>query len=276
MKSNDLAKPATTLVVAVVLSVLLGSSGNAASILVDFGPSNNDDGRATTNPDVNGNYWNSWRPIEGDDASAPDNIPTGTAITNLISTTNFTTPVSLTTTTSTFRTNGILSGGLLSPNPALLGDFAIGTATEDYFFLGVNDLSIGGNATSGGILISGLTPGSPYNMRFFGTRNTTAETRETQYAVTDTLGTHTANLVISGNNIGSDGAYDGNDNHIASLTGLIANAGGQLQLDVSRVQGSFAYLGIMEISGSVPEPASLTLAGLGAAMLGLGFVRRRR
>ena len=34
-----------------------------------------------------------------------------------------------------FMTNGILNGGLLAPSAALLGEYAITTAMQDYFFL---------------------------------------------------------------------------------------------------------------------------------------------
>ena len=38
---------------------------SADTFLVDFGPSNDADGRAVTNPDPFGRYWNSWRPQPG-------------------------------------------------------------------------------------------------------------------------------------------------------------------------------------------------------------------
>lgn len=37
--------------------------------------------------------------------------------------------------TTGFLSNGIKNGGLLEPDTELLGDFAINTATQDYFLL---------------------------------------------------------------------------------------------------------------------------------------------
>jgi hypothetical protein len=107
------------------------------------------------------------------------------------------TPVDLKVTSSGWAANGIQSGGLLNPSSALLGTFAIASATEDYFFI-----STQGNTET--LRISGLNPERSYNMRFYGSRNTTT-TRITTYAADG----KSVQLQTSGNNIGNDGVYDG-------------------------------------------------------------------
>jgi hypothetical protein len=219
----------------VVLAAVLGIAGMARAefrVLIDFGPSDDINGRATASPDVNGNYWNSWRPLPGGTAHTPPITFPGT----IVDTANNATSISLTETNS-FDSNGRNNGGLLAPDAGLLGDFAINTATEDYWFE-----STGGAA----IRISGLEPGLMYNLRMFGTRESTS-TRITRYTVTDANGDHSVELQTSGAGIGT-GGYDGNNDTIVGLYNLMPTAAGELYLDVAIVTGGFAYLGILEIT----------------------------
>lgn len=241
--------------VVILVAMMAGVAEAAYRVLIDFGPANDDDGRATVSPDVNGNYWNSWRPLPGGTA-----IPNGeTFAGTVIDTDNTATSVGLEMTNS-FNSNGVVNGGLLAPNSALLGDFAIDTATEDYWFE-----SVGGAA----INISGLDPAQTYNLRMFGTRETT-DVRITRYTAIDAFGSQFVELQTSGSGIGT-GGYNGNNDTIVSLDNLTPTVAGEIELDVAIVEGGFAYLGILEIV-EVPEPTTVSLLMVG----GLALLRRRK
>jgi hypothetical protein len=213
----------------------------AQTILVDFGPNNDVDGRATSNPDSNGNHWNSWRPVLGYTNNGPY-VTAGMSTNNLITTANVATEISLVVTANFTGANGILNGGLHAPDgpdSGLLGNFAIETATEDYFF---------DSYQGGAIKVTGLDPKYFYNFRFFGTREWSSATRETRYSVRGDNGTFTADLVTSGSNIGNNGTYDGNDDTIATVAGVAPTRTGEIYIDISDLQGGYSYIGIMEIT----------------------------
>ncbi len=240
---------------AAVVLALAGAAPAQLRVLIDFGPADDINGRATASPDVNGNYWNNWRPLPGGNA-----IPNGeTYQGTIIDTSNHSTTIGLVMTNS-FDSNGRNNGGLLAPDAGLLGDFAINTATEDYWFE-----SVGGAA----IKISGLEPGQMYNLRMFGTRESTS-TRITRYTVTDANGDQYVDLQTSGAGIGT-GGYNGNNDTIVGLYNLMSTAAGELDLDVAIVTGGYAYLGILEIT-AVPEPATIVLLLAGS----LTLLRRKK
>ena len=235
-------------------------------ILFDFGPRDTTNGRATLGPDVNGNHWNNWYPMSGG-----LDILTGEHVGSLVTTGGRVTPVSLTL-TAQFESNGRQNGGLLSPSSALLGDLAIATATEDYFFSTADGVQGGGNDDDGGgFMLSGLDRNLSYNFRFFGTRDST-ETRITEYRLFG-ADEHVATLQTSGNNIGTNGVYDGNDDEVVVFENVRTDEFGQIFFDQTLLQGSFAYLGLMEITVNVPEPSALLLAA--TCLAGWGFSGRR-
>jgi len=261
-------------VAAVLVAIGVGSpSANAVVIKIDFGRHDGGvNGQVTANPDVNGNYWNS---LYGN--GEPTGVFNAGYTASLISTTNAATSVVLTTTTA-WAANGYQNGGLQNPSAARLGDFAIETATRDYWF---------GQASSGRtdtkFDLSGLDPALTYNFRIFGSRGTT-ETRVSQYTLTG-LNTVSTTLQTSGADIGSgpdvntggvasngSGTYDGNDNTIAALNGVKPTAAGVISFTNHVQTSDFAYVNIMEIT-SAPEPASVGVIGaFGMLLLG----RRRR
>ncbi|RYZ97983.1 MAG: hypothetical protein EOP47_20420, partial [Sphingobacteriaceae bacterium] len=147
-----------------------------SKIFIDFGLNDKTNGLITTGPDVNGNYWT--------------NVPKTTSgtIVNIIDHKNVATGAVLTV-GSGFSSNGIVTGGLLAPSPALLGDLAINTATHDYFY-----------ATSASIKLTGLDHQKKYVFHIFGSREV-AETRETKYSITGSNNS-TFNLATSGTAIG--------------------------------------------------------------------------
>lgn len=206
--------------------------------LVDFGPSNDDDGRATSSPDSNGNTWNSWRPAAGG-----ANIPVGSTLSNLTTVDNSASTVSLEVSainSGSLSANGILNGGLLGangPSEAQLGKLAIESATEDYFFTG-------GEVE---ITLSGLDPNSRYTIRLFGSRTSTSE-RITQFSLESGLPYETlAYQRTSGENIGSNTPYDGNDDEIALFGGIPPNGSNEIVLKIEEAIGGNAYLAMMEI-----------------------------
>lgn len=199
----------------------------AQTFLIDFGRSNTNDGRQTTSPDVNGNYWNNMASF------AQTNVMM--SLNNLVGATNQSSIVSLTM-HGPWQANGILTGGLLNPDSGLLGDLAIPTATEDFYFLD-NQISATGSVT-----ISGLDTSKIYNVSFFGSRSITS-TRITTFS----SGGVSTNHQTSGTDIGSDGAYDGNDKNVATLAGLSPGADGTLVVQVQVASGQFAYINVMRI-----------------------------
>lgn len=197
------------------------------SLLIDFGPNDNVNGHAMASPDSNGRYWNNFVPP----------VNAGAALKNLVDSFSAkTTTVSLVITKEFVSHNGIYNGGLLSPTPALLGYFAQARATEDYFHT-----QTGGSR----LKVSGLNKASVYTLRFFGTR-ASATVLETRYTAEAGNGTYGTNMVTSGTDVGTDG-YDGNNDTIAELTGLVPDASGCIAVGISNVQGTQSYLGIMEI-----------------------------
>ncbi|WP_052573533.1 GDSL-type esterase/lipase family protein [Haloferula sp. BvORR071] len=239
------------------LVAALVSSLHARTLLVDFGPNNTTDGNVTPsgtpviNPgngstgvaDSNGNFWNN---VVGAGATGG---PVAMSYLNLIDTSNAPTGIGLTLGPN-WKSNGILNGGLLAPDSATLGSFAIAKATQDYLFID------GGNGNYATLNINNLDPGKLYNLRLFGTRNTT-DVRKTTYTVTGGNGIFSTLLQTSGTDIGGAGIH-GNNSTIATLSGLQTDASGQLSLRVTATEGGFAYLGILELSEGDAAPAIVT------------------
>ena len=214
---------------------------NPLSVLIDFGRHDGGvNGAVTLSPDHNGNYWNNIGNSSG-------TVAQNTSIANLVTINNTPTTLGLTVMSSTFQANGILNGGLITPDASLIGDFAVATATEDYFF-------INGNGLSGTLRLSGLDPTKRYNLGIFATRNTdTSSTRTSRYSVADVNGLHSVNLQTSGPGSGSPARPYGNDDTIVSLNGLVPGQTGVLDLVVTEANGSFAYIGVLQI---VPAASS--------------------
>lgn len=214
---------------------------NSGRVLIDFGRTNGADGNITMSPDINGNWWNNF--------AAPNPIPNLLKIEKLFTSDHAPTDIDITV-GSNWQSNGIQNGGLLAPNPTLLGDLAIGTVTEDYIFLG----QVGAVAP---IEISGLNPAKTYTFRVFGTR-VIDQTRETIYTISDANGSTSQTLQTSGLDIGEDGLYDGNDNTIIEFTGVQSTTSTKVKLELTAVTGGFAYIGALEIietgDASVIEP----------------------
>ena len=199
-------------------------------IRLDLGPANPLDGAQTPSPDVNGNHWNNWHWIRG---GVP--VIAGEHMGDLVTSTGKATSTGLII-TGGFIPVGIRNGGLLNPDPSKLGPLAIPEATEDFFFSDNLD-------APGGFMLTGLDPRQVYDLRLFGSRETSS-TRTTAYR----SGWHVDEVITSGTDIGSDGMYDGNDDTVVLLDGLRSDRFGQLFLDIKYVTGGLAYLNAIELS----------------------------
>ncbi|WP_193212652.1 hypothetical protein [Luteolibacter marinus] len=241
--------PGCTFLAAAVLApgLLLGGT-----IRIDFGPNDVTNGNPTTSPDSNGKYWNN---VTGNGAVAP-----GVLASNMVTDDN--TPTTLGVRIHPgWSANGIATGGLLAPDAGLLGDLAIDTATQDYFYVGGSEKA--------SMSITGLDPGKLYTFRFFATR-AADDVRESQYRITAGSGIASTTLQTSGVGIGDDGVYNGNDDEIAEIADVQADASGQVIVDVSIVQGGFAYVGAMEIVEGAAAPPIVAGADSGRLLIDFG------
>ncbi|WNJ20447.1 GDSL-type esterase/lipase family protein [Pontibacter sp. G13] len=202
------------------------------TFLFDLGPNDVTNGNITTGADANGHYWTN---LIGGSAGTPnsdaltiDNQSTDIQIKNL----------------SGFLSNGIQNGGLLAPEDSLLGDLAIATATQDYFF----------TTSSGTIALDGLNPGKGYVFTLFGTRNTTL-TRVTEYAFSG-ANAYVDSLQTSGTDLGGAG-YNGNNSTVVITPPIRPNANGRIVLNLDVVEGGFAYLGAIKMEEVDDHPTML-------------------
>jgi hypothetical protein len=216
----------------------------------DFGPDNDGlDGRSTQSPDSNGNHWNHWFAVPGD-----THILAGEHKSTLIDSTGKPTGVRWII-TGGFRVNGRRHGGLFAPNgpdPARLGELAVESATEDFFFSTADDLNGGSDDDlPGGFMFAGLDPALVHEFRIFGSRAHPAVHR-TQFTIHG--GTrHVAELQTSGQNLGGKGSSDANDHQILTISGVRPDAFGQVFVDMLALEGRLACINAMEIQVSAAE-----------------------
>lgn len=224
------------MLVPAILGLCVGLTARGEMFLVDLGRNNGTDGSAVSNPDASGRYWNNLD-------SATQNTEANRSRTNLVSTANQSSTIGITL-AGDWQSNGRLNGGLFDtngPQAWYLGEVAVEAATEDYYYLT-------GFGQTGSVTIAGLDPDKMYRVGFFGSRNFAGETRETTYSI----GAASVALITSGNNIGSDAAYDGNDDKVAKLTGISPDAGGVIVVEVEVTQGGFGYINTMTIEAYDP------------------------
>lgn len=212
------------------LGTLTTHAQTLRTFYVDFGPNDVTNGNITSSPDVNGNYWNNIT-----------NTSTTAASVYLVTNKNISSGALINITTA-FSSNGINNGGLLSPNAALLKDFAVNTATQDYFH----------TDNTGSFIIKGLDVSKGYVFSFFGTRND-PEIRKTNYTLVGKT-TYSATLQTSGTNLGGNG-YNGNNSTILTTGTIIPDTRGQITITVKRELGAFGYIGIMKIE-EVRQPVT--------------------
>ena len=204
------------------------------SLYFDFGSTT-----PTIGADANGNYWNSL-----------STFAANTAYPNLVDSTNTATPYNLTITTAFNGSNGGAGGGgLVSPEVAQLGKFAIASATGDYFYCG----------TSAGFKITGLDQNKVYVFSFFGSRTSTT-TRTTKFSlvgsnVTAVEGTQNTTGTAIGTVAGA--AYDANTNSIYTSTPITPDGTGTIKVTVTNMAGSYAHLNVMRMMESKGQAITL-------------------
>ncbi len=189
---------------------------------VDFGPADGVNGNATTNPDSNGNYWN----------NLTNPFATGISF-SLNNSNNVSTALNIEI-TDQFGANGILNGGLLAPSSALLGNYAISSATEDYFF----------TDTSGSITFTSLNTNHGYAFKIFGSREN-VESRETHYLI-EGFNSSSGTLQTSGLDIGA-GGYDGNTSTTYDSDIVFPDCNGTIKITVTKHTNAFAYINLLEL-----------------------------
>ncbi|HEY6913386.1 MAG TPA: Ig-like domain-containing protein, partial [Paludibacter sp.] len=188
-------------------------------VFVDFGLST---GTTPVGADSYGNYWN----------NSSDPAITAAAVA-LVDNTNVASGFNLYV-TAAFQANGPTAGGLTTPIASYLGEFAIATATQDYFY-----------ATAGALKITGLNVNKGYRFKLFGSRDNT-ETRKTQFVFTGSNSVTTTELQTSGSNIGGTG-INGNNSTILRSDLIYPTTAGEITIAVNKIAGSFAHLNIMKI-----------------------------
>lgn len=181
-------------------------------------------GTTPAGADTYGNYWNN--------ASDPAST---TAAVALVDNANVASGFSLSVTTTFSGANGPTAGGLTTPIPSYLGEFAIPTATQDYFY-----------ATASGLKITGLNTNKGYRFKLFGSRDNT-ETRKSQFVFTGSNSLTTPEYQTSGTGIGGEAGLNGNNSNILRTDVVYPTAAGEITIAVNKTAGSFAHLSIMKI-----------------------------
>lgn len=200
---------------------------------VDFGQDNPGEGRHITNVDDNGNYWNNVIAPNG----SPSTLNAGATV-NLKSSTNEPTAYVLEV-ARTIRSNGGNNGGLATPDPALLGDLAVGTATEDYFFLD-------GGMGKGLFKFKNLDTNKAYKFYMYGCRTASGNQRGIIYSLSGKNGSHGKQL-NTGTGIGENG-YDGNNNNVWESTPIVPAGNGEIMLEFGRLfNDQMAYISALKI-----------------------------
>ncbi|MEM9258264.1 MAG: Ig-like domain-containing protein, partial [Bacteroidota bacterium] len=204
------------------LSISLAGQTPIQSFYLDFGPNDGANGNTTASPNANGVHWNN--PSSGS-TTAPAIV--------LVNQDGIVTTRSVVVTNS-FSTNGINHGGLLEPTSELLGEFAIATATQDYFF----------TSNSSALTFSGLDPSRGYKFTLFASRNN-SQVRVSGYrftGVNEVIGS----LQSSGPELGGSG-YDGNNSTTYSSELIFPTATGEILLTLTRNEGSFGYINLLKL-----------------------------
>lgn len=220
---------------------------------VDFGPNDITNGNITLSPDINGNYWNNMTMSDNQNDSL-FLVEKNSSLSNVYI-----------KVTDNFAMNGIQNGGLLMPEAALLDDFAIPTATQDYFF----------TTSMGSLEIGQLDTTSKFVFSLFGSRNSD-QTRITNYTLNGD-NSYSGTLQTSGAGIGA-GGYNGNNNTVLVTDTIYPNSNGKIVLDLAVETGGFAYLGFMKMEEIIappgpicPEQDSLHISVMGSSVaLGVG------
>lgn len=212
---------------------------------VDFGQNASTWGDKTDGVDVNGNVWNNVVAPSG----APSSLAAGYTL-DFVNSKGETSTVKFEL-MAKINSNGKANCGLPNPDQALLGDLAVGTATNDYFF--VEDAL--GN--QGWFRFKGLDPLKAYKFSIFGTR----QTNDVRGGTFFVHGQNQFNgfLQTSGTGIGTT-ITNTNDNTILASTPVIPKNDGSIDLEiiVASQPSKYVYINALKIE-EVEIPQELTV-----------------
>ncbi len=206
-----------------------GSAGN-------YGSANGD---LTEGADANNHYWNNIT----NSSTADKYAAKGTVYDGLVNANNEATGYKITL-NSRFSTNGkSAGGGLLSPSATLLGDLAIATATEDYFFIEATE-------DNSNFTISGLNPNHGYRFHIFASRSA-SDVRTGLYTM-EGINSFSGTLQLAGKDLGGSGV-DQNNSTILQSDIVFPDDNGEIIFTVARSTGSYIALNAMKVE-EIEEP----------------------
>lgn len=220
------------------------------TLYFDFGSQTDGRGSLTEGSDANNHYWNNIFNNDGNYAAI------NTVYSPLVNSENTSVTYELTL-NNRFSTNGQSGGGgLLEPQEELLKDFAVASATEDYFFI-----ESGENNSS--FTFSKLDSKKAYKFYAFGSRSTT-QTRMAYYTMSG-LNLYQGELQTSGTNFGGEG-INLNIQNICESELIYPDDEGNIKFTVSRKNGDYIALNALKIEEykDVERPeqfTSLTMSG---------------
>lgn len=237
----------------------LNAEETAQTLYFDFGPQvAAQNGTLTEGADTNGHYWNNITNNSTDNKYAAK----GTVYDNLVNSENAATGFRITL-NSRFSTNGKSGGGgLLAPEADLLGDLAVASATEDYFFIESNE-------NNSNFTISGLDPTKSYRFHVFASRKAT-DNRTGTYTV-EGINKASGDLQAAGTGIGHGGENQ-NTSDILVCDPVFPDDNGEIIFTVSRKTGAYIPINAMkmeELTGgtrpvATPKVVAAVLTGTAA------------
>jgi lysophospholipase L1-like esterase len=200
---------------------------------IDFGQDNPSEGRRVTGVDAAGNRWNNVVAPNG----SPSTLNAGATV-QLKSSAGEQTAYVLQVARA-IRSNGGANGGLATPDTALLGDLAVGYATEDYFFLD-------GGMGKGLFLFKNLDAEKAYKFYLYGCRAASGDQRGAIYSLSGKNGSHGSQL-NTGTGIGANG-YDGNNDNVWESSPVFPADNGEIMLELGRLfSDQMAYLSALKV-----------------------------
>lgn len=235
---------------ALAMVAALAVTAGAQTILVDLGNDSSYRGASVTNPDVNGNYWNSvWSgafyPDLMDIEGNPTNVDFGFSA--AAGTDSYNGPAG----TSTDPADS-------EYNAAALGNLGVDAAVFDYY-------------VSSSFEIQQLDPTKTYNLTFFGSHKFNDDPTTVYSIYTDaTYTTLVDSASLAVHEPGSPWLH--NQDAVATISGLAPQVDDILYVKFAAVGGGDGYLNAMQIE-AVPEPVSWLLLVVG---LGMVAARQRR
>ena len=240
-------------VIGIVMGAGFAVSAGGQTILLDLGNNSSFRGVDVTNPDVNGNHWNSvWA-----GAFYPDLVDIDGNATEIDfgfssdgGNDSFNGPAGVTSNPPTAA-----EIAATDIDAAALGNLGVKEAAFDFY-------------VSSRFQIQQLDPSKTYDLTFFGSHkfNDNNMTRYTIYT-DDTFSTPVASADLL---VGVDNAH--NRDNVVTISGLAPQTGNILYVGFAGAGGGNGYLNALQIT-AIPEPSALWLLASGG---GLAFGFRRR